>query len=435
MNGTEDLYVLIIFIPENSSATLYYRFHAVEPSGEVTQTDIRIVNILDDDVPLFGSDMTLRNGTTGDEFEFNIEVWDNIMIQNVKVEYWFGEGDRLNATMTQNGTYTLAITLPSNSTESLHYIFHAVDGSGNRAITEQMQTNISDNDSPVAMAGEDIVAVIGELVVFNGSESHDNIGPINLTWRFENTTLNLTLNGTHPSHLFNATLTCNVTLTVADAAGNIATDSLWVTIGEATVGDVLHNITFGPFLGEDGEVLTGASVTIRVNSIAFANVTDTNGMCPFTLPESLLGMMLEVTVEMEGYEMAVYTPVLLVDGSLSEDPPRLKRSVIGDDDGDDDGDSDGGKDDREGLLQDPRVLWALSVTVAVLALAFGILLWKRKRDGGAHTPSKEENGGSADVKVPVEDGAREGDDDVVGNGGEGNGGGAPGGNEGEPAGH
>jgi hypothetical protein len=175
LNGKE-YFTYSVSIPWNSTKDLHYFFLACDTSGNWNQTEQKNVTILDNDKPRFGKDTTPTSGTTEDIHIFNISTTDNIDIGNVYVEYWFGTGPHTNVSMSGTGPYTYQIKIPSNSTATLHYIFHAVDDSGNWNQTAQKNVTVVDNDSPVF--GNDTTPIngtTGESILFS-IEVDDNIG-------------------------------------------------------------------------------------------------------------------------------------------------------------------------------------------------------------------------------------------------------------------
>ena len=130
MNG-DSSYTFTILIPTNSTSTLHYIFHAEDVVGNWNESLQKNVTITDNDGPNFGLDSTSTTGTTGEQFTFNIEVSDNIGIQIVCIEYWFGSGSHQNTTMSGNGVYSLTRIIPEHSISTLHYIFHSNDNAGN----------------------------------------------------------------------------------------------------------------------------------------------------------------------------------------------------------------------------------------------------------------------------------------------------------------
>jgi hypothetical protein len=113
--------------------------------------------------PVFGTDGSDTTATTGDNFDFSIVVTDNGTVSSVTVEYWFGTATRSNDTMSGTGPYTYSITIPSDSTDTLHYVFWATDDEGNITSTTQVDVSVTDNDDPVfGTDGSDTVATTGD---------------------------------------------------------------------------------------------------------------------------------------------------------------------------------------------------------------------------------------------------------------------------------
>jgi len=93
-------------------------------------------------------------------------------------------------------------------------------------------TNLTiDNEPPVANAGTDIVAVVNTSVTLDASGSTDNVGIVNYTWEYvDGYGATVTLYDQVVSHVFNLTGDNAVTLSVSDAAGHVASDSVWVNV-------------------------------------------------------------------------------------------------------------------------------------------------------------------------------------------------------------
>ncbi len=102
------------------------------------------------------------------------------------------------------------------------------DAAGN-VETSSVTINV-DKTSPVANAGDDREVEEGTSVVFDGSASSDNVAVTNYTWTLTYGGETVTLYGVSPSHTFGAEGTYTVTLTVKDAAGNEAVDTMTVTV-------------------------------------------------------------------------------------------------------------------------------------------------------------------------------------------------------------
>lgn len=102
----------------------------------------------------------------------------------------------------------------------------------NQTQTDPGPTNTSDDKTkPTANAGPDQVVNEGTSATFDGSASSDTIGIVSYTWTFTDVTTK-TLTGVKPSYTFSAPGVYTITLSVKDAAGNEATDTMVVTVSE-----------------------------------------------------------------------------------------------------------------------------------------------------------------------------------------------------------
>ncbi len=162
-------------IPSDSTDGLHYSFHFSDEKGNWAYTTEKTITITDNDRPIFTGNVP-SNGTTGDSYRFSAIAFDNIGINTVVVEYWFGSGSRINVTMAGDGPYTYDIvSLPADSTDPLHFIFHATDLQGNWAQTDEAIVTIHDNDRILFVDGSPDLGTTGDTYLFNVTVS-DNIG-------------------------------------------------------------------------------------------------------------------------------------------------------------------------------------------------------------------------------------------------------------------
>ena len=119
-----------------------------------------------------------------------------------------------------NPTYTFAE--PAAYTVTLN----VTDAAGYWAIDTVVIT-VLDVTPPVADAGSEQKVMVGETVVFNGSGSTDNVGVVSFEWDFGDET---TGTGSIINHIYTEQGEYTVTLTVKDAAGNSATDSIIIHV-------------------------------------------------------------------------------------------------------------------------------------------------------------------------------------------------------------
>ncbi len=102
-------------------------------------------------------------------------------------------------------------------------------------------TTNGDNTKPVANAGSDQTVNKGTLVALDASASSSNNGISSYTWTFTDGTEKI-LTGINPSYTFSAPGVYTITLSVKDAAGNEATDTIVVTVSDAGASPSLLTI-------------------------------------------------------------------------------------------------------------------------------------------------------------------------------------------------
>jgi PKD repeat protein len=103
------------------------------------------------------------------------------------------------------------------------------DAAGNSGTCTVILT-VRDIMPPVADAGPDLIVNQHDAVVLDGSGSIDSVGIVSYMWAFTAGDVNVTLEGRRPAATFDLAGIYLVTLTVADAAGNTAMDTLNVTV-------------------------------------------------------------------------------------------------------------------------------------------------------------------------------------------------------------
>ncbi len=103
------------------------------------------------------------------------------------------------------------------------------DERGNWA-TDSMIVHVRDITSPSADAGPDIVVDQNEPIVFNGTDSTDNVAIIDWTWSFVDSGNDVILKGQTPAYTFRSPGTYLATLRVEDGEGNWAEDDVRITV-------------------------------------------------------------------------------------------------------------------------------------------------------------------------------------------------------------
>jgi PKD repeat protein len=212
------------------------------------------------------------------------------------------------------------------------------DWAGNTA-SDTMTVQLFASEGPVAIAGPDVTIDQFEVVKFNGSGSHDNVGVVNWTWRFNYNGSQVDLHGSTAMHFFELAGTYMVVLTVLDTVGNYGKDDLIVKVRDITPPSVLEDLS-------DTLATTGDPYTARIrvhDNIGIVSVATWddpwtavdiddhgNGVyeLEFVIFEEIVGRFyLQVKlVDESGNE---HDHIVNVPDVVDNDPPELRRDSTG----------------------------------------------------------------------------------------------------------
>jgi parallel beta-helix repeat protein len=176
-----------------------------------------------------------------------------------KTEYSFD-----NATWI---TYTTPFTITDEGTTMVYY--KSTDIAGNPESIKTQMIKI-DKTAPTADAGNNQTVDEDTLVTLDGSASTDENGIATYTWTFNDITLQ-TLSDESPTYTFATPGAFTVTLTVADPAGNTATDTVTITVLLDTDGDKTPDATD---TDDDNDGINDAEDAFPLNPTEW---TDTDG--------------------------------------------------------------------------------------------------------------------------------------------------------------
>ena len=221
--------------------SIWYVIHIEDTWGNHNMTEVSRVLVFDDDGPYVLGDGSPSQTTTGVDYQFALEVKDNLDVESVTVRYWY-DGDEPTETAmgttdadgNGNGTYKLLIQIPSDSTDPIHFLFQVTDSSGNTNLTAERTVQVLDVTSPVALTGADVAIDQHQDVPFSAEGSYDNVDIAIWTWTLTDGTGSVVLEGAETTHTFNEAGKYTVRLTVKDPSGNSATDTMDVTVRDIT---------------------------------------------------------------------------------------------------------------------------------------------------------------------------------------------------------
>ena len=130
------------------------------------------------------------------------------------------------------GSLSLAVSpsVPSGMYAAFLQLYDSAGGYTQAAVLLQ---TARDAVPPTANAGADRTVNEDTTVTFDGGASTDNVGIASYAWTFVDGSVQ-SLFGVAPSHVFATPGTYVITLTVADADGNVATDTFTVTVLDVT---------------------------------------------------------------------------------------------------------------------------------------------------------------------------------------------------------
>ncbi|UCC93582.1 MAG: PKD domain-containing protein, partial [Thermoplasmata archaeon] len=188
------------------------------------------------------------------------ESTDNVGIVNYTWTFNDGTGDITLYGVAPSHTFTLL--------GLYHVTLTVIDATGLRA-SDGLNVTVQDVTSPVSVAGPDQTVDEGELVMFDGSGSTDNMGVVNYTWTFNDGTDDITLHGVAPTHTFNVPGIFQVTLNVTDAIGLWDVATMTVTVRDIT-SPVAHA---GPDQTVDEDTVVTFDGTASSDNVGVVNHT------------------------------------------------------------------------------------------------------------------------------------------------------------------
>ncbi len=196
-----------------------------------------------DKTVIVGSQVTLDGGASTDNIGINEWTW--TFIYNGSERVLYGKTAYFIFEITGNYSITLAVA-------------DAFGNSDNDTIWVNVTETIAvDTVAPVAKAGVGRTVDNGTMVQFDAGASTDNIGVVNWTWTFTYNGSGYELYGKTISFRFDFAGNYTITLAVADAAGNLDTDTTWINVTKPATSDTVAPVAIA---GVDRTVELGTLV-------------------------------------------------------------------------------------------------------------------------------------------------------------------------------
>jgi len=127
---------------------LEYNFIVNDTLGNIFSYSVQTVDVTDNDIPSLDEVNSPDIGTTGDSFQFNISVFDNIDIETVFIN-WTHRTLGSNISLKETNGYWIRTIQLDHNIEDLIYFIYIQDTSHNVYISSQLSVTVTDNDSPL----------------------------------------------------------------------------------------------------------------------------------------------------------------------------------------------------------------------------------------------------------------------------------------------
>lgn len=232
-NVTWIIYTTPIAVTSEGHTTVYYR--SIDKAGNVEAIKTESIKI----------DRTAPTGSiiinNGDAYTNSLSVTLTLSAEDATsdVAQVHFSNDGTTWSDWEPHTTSKSWTLSTGDDAKAVYV-QFMDSAG---LTSQYQdTIILDTTKPAANAGVDQTINEEAEVTFDGSASQDENGIASYMWTFTDVTPQ-TLRGENPTYTFTTPGTYTVTLTVEDAAGNTATDTVTINVLLDTDGDGTPDVT------------------------------------------------------------------------------------------------------------------------------------------------------------------------------------------------
>ena len=179
---------------DHSLGNLSYSIQLNDTSGNIVRSGEQNLSVTDNDRPSF-SDNTPNTGTTGDEFHFNMSVFDNIEVASVHVNWSHGE-QAGNLSLLRMENHWLGNLNLSHDLEPMTYLIYGGDTSGNIHISSMFSVDVSDNDAPGYLDNGEWNGTTGDPFFFNITPTDNvGIGSVRVVWSHGEVNGDLSLTG------------------------------------------------------------------------------------------------------------------------------------------------------------------------------------------------------------------------------------------------
>ncbi|NIP36299.1 MAG: hypothetical protein GWN18_15220, partial [Thermoplasmata archaeon] len=178
VSGTEEAgtWNVTLLARSDTLEDLNLRVHAWDLADNKMDVISYVRSVRDNDPPAFVEDHSPDSAETDMSYTFNVSVEDNIGLQDVWIEYWYGDGNRTGATMELRGSTWEAVIIVGDTLDDLHYYLWCRDTSDNRNSTSVRTVPVIDINGPqIVNEGTGRTATTGDPFEFTLT-AWDNVG-------------------------------------------------------------------------------------------------------------------------------------------------------------------------------------------------------------------------------------------------------------------
>ncbi len=148
---------------------VHWRFRAQDVPGNWNETEPSHASIADNDAPELLSDMSAQYASPGADYEFQVELTDNMEVRAAWVHWAFDAGVPQNLTLSEAHPRTARVSVPATGSATITFHFEAVDPVGNGLRTSDRTVRVVEDSTPPEF----------------GRDSSPTFGTTGVTYRFE----------------------------------------------------------------------------------------------------------------------------------------------------------------------------------------------------------------------------------------------------------
>jgi hypothetical protein len=262
-----DTYTFTLQVP-HSLDPLYFWIEAVDLNSNMGMTEVFMVPVMDDDLPVFEEDLSDMETTTGDMLMLKLNATDNIGVDHVDVSVMLPGGDwETHTMMSMDKTYHMEFTMPNDVIGMVSYYFTIYDTSMNMITTDEEEVEIIDDEDPVAAISGPVSAFQFEEVTFSSMGSMDNVVITSYVWEINEEEFS----GMEVNYTFDTVGVYTIELKVSDGINPTVIITHDITIRDAEDPEIMVEVPEG--LGNHEVLFANASYPNTMDNVGILTYT------------------------------------------------------------------------------------------------------------------------------------------------------------------